>query len=52
MFAEDVSEDFSEDRRLYFYWIQSISGYLRKFRGILLSSKKFSEVLNLWVFNP
>ena len=50
-FAEDISEDFSEDTRYHFYWIQSISGYLRNLRGRLLSSEKFSEVSTLWVFS-
>ena len=51
MFAEDISEDFSEDRRYHFYWVfYSISGYLRNLRGRLLSSEKFSEVFTLWVF--
>ena len=50
MFAEDISEDFSEDRRYHFYWFLSISGYLRNLRGRLLSSEKFSEVFTLWVF--
>ena len=52
MFAEDISEDFSEDRRYHFYigfleyfWISS-----RNLRGRLLSSEKFSEVFTLWVF--
>ena len=45
IFAEDVSEDLSEDRSYHFYW--SISGNLR---GRLLSSEKFLEVLTLWVF--
>ena len=42
MFAEDISEDFSD---LTFTGIYSISGYLRNLRGRLLSSEKFSEVL-------
>ena len=42
MFAEDISEDFSD---LAFTGIYSISGYLRNLRGRLLSSEKFSEVL-------
>ena len=51
MFAEDISEDFSEDRRYHFYTgFYSISGYLRNLRGRLLSSEKFSEVFTLWVF--
>ena len=51
MFAEDISEDFSEDRRYHFYsGFYSISGYLRNLRGRLLSSEKFSEVFTLWVF--
>ena len=51
MFAEDISEDFSEDRRYHFsvfflyFWI-----YLRNLRGRLLSYEKFSEVFTLWVF--
>ena len=46
MFAEDISEDFSEDRRYHFYCIlYRISGYLRNLRGRLLSSENFSEVL-------
>ena len=49
MFAEHISEDFSEDRRYGFYWFSSISGYLRNLRGRLLSSEKFSEVFTLWV---
>ena len=47
MFAEDVSEDFSD---LTFTGFYSISGYLRNLRGRLLSSEKFSEVFTLWVF--
>ena len=52
MFAEDISEDFSEDGRNHFYWIlESISGKnFRNLRGRLLSSEKFSEVFTLWVF--
>ena len=51
MFAEDISEDFSEDREYHFYTVfYSISGYLRNLRGRLLSSEKFSEVFTLWVF--
>ena len=47
MFAEDISEDFSEDRRLLyiiFTGFYSISGYLRNLRGRLLSSEKFSSL--------
>ena len=47
MFAEDISEDFSD---LTFTGFYSISGYLRNLRGRLLSSEKFSEVFTLWVF--
>ena len=47
MFAEDISEDFSDLTSTGFY---SISGYLRNLRGRLLSSEKFSEVFTLWVF--
>ena len=47
MFAEDISEDFSD---LTFTGFDSISGYLRNLRGRLLSSEKFSEVFALWVF--
>ena len=47
MFAEDISEDFSD---LTLTGIYSISGYLRNLRGRLLSSEKFSEVFTLWVF--
>ena len=46
MFAEDISEDFSDSTFTGFY---SISGYLRN-RGKLLSSERFSEVFTLWVF--
>ena len=46
MFAEDISEDFSD----HFTGIYSIAGYLRNLRGRLLSSEKFSEVFTLWVF--
>ena len=49
MFAEDVLEEFSEDRNTAFTGISSISGYLRDLRGRLLSSEKFSEVFTLWV---
>ena len=47
MFAEDISEDFSD---LTFTGFYSISGYLRNRRGRLLSSEKFSEVFTPWVF--
>ena len=47
MFAEDISEDFSD---LTFTGFYSISGYLRNLRGRLFSSEKFSEVFTLWVF--
>ena len=47
MFAEDISEDFSDLTLTGFY---SFSGYLRNLRGRLLSSEKFSEVFTLWVF--
>ena len=47
MFAEDISEDFSD---LTFAGFYSISGYLQNLRGRLLSSEKFSEVFTLWVF--
>ena len=47
MFAEDISEDFSD---LTFTGFYSISGYLRNLRGRLLSSGKISEVFTLWVF--
>ena len=47
MFAEDISEDFSD---LTFTGFYSISGYLRNLRGRLLSSERFSEVFTLWVF--
>ena len=50
MFAEDISEDFSEDRRCHFYWILEYSGYLRNPRRRLLSSEQFSEVSTLLVF--
>ena len=52
MFAEDISEDFSEDRRYHLKLVdfKSISGYLRNLRGRLLSSQEFSEVLALSVF--
>ena len=49
MFAEDISEDFSD---LTFTGLFSISGYLRNLRGRLLSSEKFSEVFTLWGFYP
>ena len=52
-FAEDNSEDFSEDRRYHFYigfW--STSGYLRNLRGSLLSSEKFSEDFALSALLP
>ena len=53
MFAEDITEDFSEDRRYHFHsGFSSISGYLRNLRRRLLSSEKFSEVFTLWVFLP
>ena len=53
MFAQDISEDLSEDRRDHFYcileylWISS-----RNLHGRLLSSEKFSEdfFFSLWVF--
>ena len=47
MFAEDISEDFSD---LTFTGFYRISGYLRNLRGRSLSSEKFSEVFTLWVF--
>ena len=47
MFAEDISEDFSD---ITFIGFWSVSGYLRNLRGRLLSSEKFSEVFALWVF--
>ena len=47
MFAEDISEDFSD---LTFTGIYSLYGYLRNLRGRLLSSEKFSEVFTLWIF--
>ena len=47
MFAEDISEDFSD---LTFTGFYSTSQYLRNLRGRLLSSEKFSEVFTLWVF--
>ena len=47
MFAEDISEDFSDLTLTGFY---SVSGYLRNLRGRLLSSERFSEVFTLWVF--
>ena len=47
MFAEDISEDFSD---ITFPGLYSISGYLRNLRGRLLSSEKFSEVFTLSVF--
>ena len=47
IFAEDISEDFSDLTFARFY---SISGYLRNLRGRLLSSEKFSEVFTLSVF--
>ena len=47
MFAEDISEDFSDPTFTGFY---SISGYLRNLRGRLLSSERFSEVFILSVF--
>ena len=47
MYAEDISEDFSD---LAFTGFYSISGYLRNLRGRLLSSEKFSEVFALWIF--
>ena len=47
MFAEDITEDFSDITFTGFY---TISGYLRNLRGRLLSSEKFSEVFTLWVF--
>ena len=47
MFAEDISEDFSD---LTFTGFYSISGYLRNLRERLLSSEKFPEVFTLWVF--
>ena len=51
MFAEDISEDVSEDRRYHFYTgSYRIYGYLRNLRGRLLSPEKFSEVFALWVF--
>ena len=41
MFAEDISEDFSEDRRYHFYTgFDSISGYLRSLRGRLLGGRQ------------
>ena len=52
MFAEDISEDFSEDGRYHFTGFESISGYLRNLRGRLFSSEKFSDVFTLWVFYP
>ena len=47
MFAEDISEDFSD---LTFTGFYSVSGYLRNLRARSLSSEKFSAVLALWVF--
>ena len=47
MFAQDISEDFSDFTFTGFY---SISGYLRNIRGRLLSSERFLEVFTLWVF--
>ena len=48
MFAEDISEDFSEDRRYHFTGFYSISGYLRNLRGRLLSSEKPVYAGKLW----
>ena len=47
MFAEDISEDFSD---ITFTGFECISGYLRNLRGRLLSSEKVSEVFTHWVF--
>ena len=50
MFTEDISGDFSEDRRYHFTGFYRISGDLRNLRGRLLSSQKFSHVFTLRVF--
>ena len=51
MFAEDISEDFSQKiEDITFTGFLSISGNLRILRGRLLSSEKFSEFFTLWVF--
>ena len=50
MFAEDISEDFSEGRRYHFYWIVEYFWISLNLRGRLLFSEKFSEALPLWVF--
>ena len=45
MFAEDISEDFSQKiEDITFTGFYSMSGYLRNLRGRLLSSENFSEV--------
>ena len=52
MFAEDISEDFSEDKRYHFYTgFYSISGDIFEiFAEDCFFSEKFSGVLTLWVF--
>ena len=45
MFAEDIAEDFSEDRRYHVSWILEEYFWISS-----KSSEKFSEVFALWVF--
>ena len=46
MFAEDISEDFS-DSTFFLDFIESFWRYFRNLRGRLRSSERFSEVFTL-----